>query len=105
MVLQILSWSMLIIGFIIIIWGFFEFPANEWVGKDFLSFAISGMILIAGGLAILKASAGLIIAAIIIAALLLAVYIWIFQMGAANTLISYVITLALVGWLISLVLK
>lgn len=103
--LQILAWSMLLIGLILVAWGFIEFPISESLTQDFLSLALSGMVLIAGGLAILQTPAWLIIAAIIITTLLLAIYIWNFQMGLANTLISYVIMLALVGWLISLVLK
>lgn len=66
---------------------------------------MSGMVLVAGGLAILKAPAWLIIAAIIIATVLLAIYIWNFNMSLANTLISYVVTLAFVGWLTSLMIK
>lgn len=103
--LQILGWSMLIIGLILIVWGFIEFPENEWLKGDFLSLALSGVVLITGALAILKISPWLIIIAIIIATVLLAIYIWNFHMGIANTLISYVVVLAVVSWLISLVLK
>ncbi len=103
--LQILGWSMLIIGLILIVWGFIEFPENEWLKGDFLSLALSGVVLITGALAILKISPWLIIVAIIIATVLLAIYIWNFHMGIANTLISYVVVLAVVSWLISLVLK
>lgn len=103
--LQILGWSMLIIGLILIVWGFVEFPESEWLKDDFLSLALSGAVLIAGSLAILKMSPWLIITAIIVVTLLLAIYIWNFHMGIANTIISYVVALAIVGWLISLVLK
>lgn len=103
--LQILAWSMVLIGLILVAWGFFEFPVNESLTQDFLSLALSGVVLLAGGLAILKTPAWLVIAVIIIATILLAIYIWNFHMGIANTLISYIIMLGIVGWLISLVVK
>jgi len=103
--LQILGWSLLVIGIIITLWGFFEFPMSQWLGLDFLSFAVSGIVLIAGGLAILKSPAVLIIAAILIAALLLVLFTWQAQMDFGVSLITYIIIAALAIWLISLVLK
>ncbi len=103
--LQILGWTMVIVGLIVEAWGVVEFPVSEFLKSDFLSLAVSGVVLIAGGLAVLKMPVWLIIAAIIVATILLALYIWSFRMGIANTLISYVIMLAIVGWLISLLLK
>ncbi|WP_188734265.1 hypothetical protein [Oceanobacillus neutriphilus] len=103
--LQILGWSFVVIGVVIILWGLFEFPMNQWLGLDFLSFAASGMVAIAIGLAICKAAAFLIIAAILVTALLLILYIWQAAMGMGMSIISYVVTAALVTWLISLVLK
>ncbi|MCF1584418.1 hypothetical protein LQF61_06980 [Tetragenococcus koreensis] len=103
--LQILGWTMVIVGLIVDAWGVVEFPVSEFLKSDFLSFAVSGVVLIAGGLAVLKMPAWLTIAAIIAATILLALFIWNFRMGIANTLISYVIMLAIVGWLISLLLK
>lgn len=103
--LQILGWTMVIVGLIVDAWGVVEFPASEFLKSDFLSFVVSGVVLIAGGLAVLKMPAWLTIAAIIVATIFLALFIWSFRMGIANTLISYVIILAVVGWLISLLLK
>jgi fatty acid desaturase len=103
--LQILGWSLIVIGIIITLWGFFEFPMNQWLGLDFLSFAVSGVVLIAGGLAILKLPAVLIIAAILAAALLLVLYTWQMPLDFGVALISYIIIAALAIWLISLVLK
>lgn len=103
--LQILGWSLLIIGIIITLWGFFEFPMNQWLGLDFLSFTVSGVVLIAGGMAILKSPAVLIIAAILVAALLLVLFTWQAQIDFGVSLITYIIIAALAIWLISLVLK
>src|SRR5690625_626686 len=103
--LQILGWSLIVIGIIITLWGFFEFPMNQWLGLDFLNFAVSGVVLIAGGLAILKLPAVLIIAAILAAALLLVLYTWQMPLDFGVALISYIIIAALAIWLISLVLK
>ncbi len=100
--LQILGWSLLVIGGIISFWGVFEFPMNQWLGLEFLSFAVSGIVLIAGGLAILKSPAVLIIAAILIAALLLVLYTWQAPIDFGASLITYVIIAALAIWLISL---
>lgn len=103
--LQILGWSMVVIGAVMAIWGFYEYPASEWWGIGFLNYVVSGMVLIAGGLAILKISALLTVAAIIIAALLLAVYIWNMQLDFFSALLSYVLTAALTTWLVSLLLR
>jgi len=103
--LQILGWTMVIVGLIVEAWGVVEFPVSEFLKSDFLSFVVSGVVLIAGGLAVLKMPAWLTIAVIIVATIFLALFIWSFRMGIANTLISYVIMLAIVGWLISLLLK
>jgi uncharacterized membrane protein len=103
--LQILGWSLLVIGIIITLWGFFEFPVNQWLRLDFLNYAVSGIVLIAGGLAILKLPAVLIIAAILIAALLLVLYTWQAPMDFVVSLITYIIIAALAIWLISLVIK
>ncbi|GBD61948.1 putative uncharacterized protein [Tetragenococcus halophilus subsp. halophilus] len=103
--LQILGWTMVVVGLIVDAWGFVEFPVNEFLKSDFLSLIVSGAVLIAGGLAVLKMPAWLTIAAIIVATIVLALYIWSFRMGIANTLISYIIMFAIVGWLISLLLK
>ncbi|GAB2571784.1 hypothetical protein GCM10026983_43290 [Gracilibacillus alcaliphilus] len=102
---QILGWSLVIIGVVIILWGLFEFPMNQWLELDFLSFVVSGMVSIAIGLAICKAAAFLIIAAILISTLLLVVYIWQAALGMGMSMISYIVMAALVTWLISLVLK
>ncbi|WP_062049164.1 hypothetical protein [Bacillus sp. JCM 19034] len=103
--LQILGWSMVVIGAVIAIWGFYEFPASEWFGIGFLNYVVSGMVLIAGGLALLKVSALMTVAAIIIASLLLAVYIWNMQLDFFSALLSYVLTAALTTWLVSLLLR
>ena len=103
--LQILGWSLLVIGIIITLWGFFEFSMDQWLGLDFLSFAVSGIVLIGVGLAILKLPAVLIIAAILIAGLLLVLYTWQAPMDFGVSLITYIIIAALAIWLISLVLK
>lgn len=103
--LLIFGWSLVIIGVIIGLWSFFEFPMTEWLGLDFLSFVVSAVVLLAVGLAILKMPAWLIIVTIIIGALLLLLYVWKFQMGFAESLISYIIIVALTTWLVSLVVR
>ncbi|MDN6567852.1 MAG: hypothetical protein L0L19_02940, partial [Tetragenococcus halophilus] len=64
--LQILGWTMVIVGLIVEAWGVVEFPVSEFLKSDFLSFVVSGVVLIAGGLAVLKMPAWLTIAAIIV---------------------------------------
>ncbi|MFD1413038.1 hypothetical protein [Oceanobacillus jeddahense] len=102
---QILGGTFLVIGIVILIWGFFEIPMNQWLGLDFLSFAFSGMVLITSGLAICKAPSFLTIVTILISALILALYIWAAAMGMGMTILSYIIAAAITLWLISLALK
>ncbi|WP_040979428.1 hypothetical protein [Oceanobacillus jeddahense] len=102
---QILGGTFLVIGIVILIWGFFEIPMNQWLGLDFLSFAFSGMILITSGLAICKAPSFLTIVTILISVLILALYIWAAAMGMGMTILSYIIAAAITIWLISLTLK
>ncbi|WP_440896360.1 hypothetical protein ACS127_17840 [Amphibacillus sp. Q70] len=103
--LLILGWSLVIIGIVIGLWGFFEFPLTEWLSLNFLSLVVSAVVLLAIGFVILKMPVWLIILAIVIGALLLLFYVWKFQMGFVESLISYIIIVALAIWLVSLVVR
>jgi len=101
----ILGWSFVVIGVIVAIWGFMEYPASAWLSTELLAFAIGGASFIAAGLAILKTPGWLIAIAILIAALLLIIFIWKSNMDLPSALLSSVVVAALTTWLVHLSLK
>lgn len=100
--LLILGWVMIVVAVILGLMGAFSFPVGKWAQPEFLSMLVSALVLLAGGMAVIKAASWMTILAIILAAVSLIVYAWSLKMDLGPTIISYVIIIALAGWLISL---
>lgn len=93
--LLILGWVMIVVAVILGLMGAFSFPVGKWAQPEFLSMFVSALVLLAGGMAVIKAASWMTILAIILAAVSLIVYAWSLKMDLGPTIISYVIIIAL----------
>lgn len=103
--LAILGIVLVILGVIVVIWGGAQYPVN-FMGSDFMSFVLGGLVLLTIGLALIpQVPNGLLLAALYITGAAVIVYLIGCKMLIYVLLSGIVVTLGAAWWLTTLILR